>query len=84
MDEILHLHFEVARPRRRAQHHRAVRVRLLPREGLLVEPARRPVDLDAEPKLVEELVAVRVWPPQPLDAPALGHGRQERTVPEHS
>ena len=41
-----------------------------------------PLGLDVEPKLTEVRAAVELGPEEPLDAPTLGKGREERPVPE--
>ena len=66
----------------RAQHRRAVGVRLLPRPRLVVEPERATVPLDAEAELPEVLPVVDVRPEQPLDLAALADGREQGSVAE--
>ena len=67
----------------RLQDRGVVRVALRPGERLLVQPERpRPVR-DAQPELAEMLVAVDVWPEQPLQLPARRQGDEQGAVPEH-
>ena len=83
VNHVADLDVEPPRSRSRPEDHRAGDVRLRPLELIVVEPVRSAVDLDAETKLAQTLLAVGMRPPEPFDAAAPGNGREQRPVPEH-
>ena len=81
-DEVDDLDRELSVQSSRAQHRRAIGIRLIPLEWLLVEPADAAAELDAEPELPEVLAVIHVRPEEPLDLAPRAECCEQRAVAE--